>query len=79
MENGKREWWEEPPSNELDGLPPATAAKLIEAGITTVQDVRETGEEYLRSLKLRSGGIERIKVWLRERLRPDIRPEEDRS
>jgi hypothetical protein len=71
MNNGKREWWEEPPPNELEGLPQAAAARSIDGGITTIQQVRDGGEDRLRSLRFRGAGIECIKVWLPERRRPE--------
>jgi hypothetical protein len=72
METNERDRWAEEPPHELDGLPKHVIRKLVAANIATVHQVCDAGPTGLRKV----GGIGvqaigEIKVWPRERLRPD--------
>jgi ERCC4-type nuclease len=63
----QREWWEEEPPHELHGLPKHVIAKLLNANIRTVQQVRDTGPQRLSEIEgMGPAAIDKVKVWLRE-------------
>lgn len=67
-----REWWEEPPPNELEGLPRHIVRKLVAANITSAQQIADAGEKNLLSIDgIGWRAIEEIKHWLREQFRQD--------